>query len=68
MRDYKCMSLLDWVEKYPDSEPIIRKYDEKVGCCLLCHCLFDTIEEIEKTYQTNLQELVDTLVHSFVTD
>lgn len=53
--------LLDLVEQYPETEEIIRLYDKASGTCMLCHCLFDSIEIIESTYDTDLSQMIDEL-------
>lgn len=53
--------LLDLVDQYPETEDIIRKYDKLCGTCMLCHCLFDSIEKIEETYDSNLSQMIDDL-------
>ena len=55
------MTLLEIVEKYPESEDIIRKYDSQVDACLLCEYLFSTINEIEKERTVSLMELLNQL-------
>ena len=45
---YRKWTLLELVEKYPHLEDDIRSYDGPAGLCLLCSCLFDTLETIEK--------------------
>jgi len=57
----KKVAILDWVDTLPETEDIIREYDERVGVCILCKCLFDSIEEIEKKYNVNLQDLFERL-------
>lgn len=57
----KKTTLLDFVDRFPETEGIIREYDEFVGVCLLCKCLFDSIEEIESAYNVDLQEMYNRL-------
>lgn len=54
----KKTSLLDWVDRFPETEDIVRKYDKRVGVCILCSCLFDSIDCIEKTYNVDLSEML----------
>ncbi|MBN2898028.1 MAG: hypothetical protein JXO44_04545 [Clostridia bacterium] len=54
-------SLLDWVDQYPETEEIIREYDEIIGVCILCTCLFDSIEVIENNYNVDLTEMLERL-------
>jgi hypothetical protein len=53
--------LLDLVEKHPESEDIVRQYDQAAGTCMLCHCLFDSIEKIESTYDIDLTQMINEL-------
>lgn len=53
--------LLDLVEKHPESEGIVRQYDQAAGTCMLCHCLFDSIEKIESTYDIDLTQMINEL-------
>lgn len=57
----KDRTLLEWVEQYPETESLIREYDRLVGCCILCKCLFDPINEIESAYKVNLNNLYNRL-------
>lgn len=61
MKFTKDMSPLDVVEACPESEPVFRTYDEKIGKCLLCHCLFDSLETIARDHDLELTELLDQL-------
>jgi uncharacterized protein (DUF2225 family) len=45
------------IEKYPSLENKIRSYDDRAGCCLLCACLFDTLENIEREKNINFNDL-----------
>ena len=44
------MSLLQIVELSPQSEEVFHQYDDEAGCCLLCNNLFDSLEEVARTY------------------
>ncbi|MDD4802735.1 MAG: hypothetical protein PHF24_07330 [Syntrophomonas sp.] len=52
------MSLLEIVEASPRSEEIIRQYDEEAGCCLLCNNLFDSLEDVARTYSLDLTQIL----------
>lgn len=54
----KEMTLLDFVETYPDLEDAIRSYDQEAGVCLLCQALFSTLEEIQATYGIQMHDLI----------
>ncbi|MEQ8201652.1 MAG: hypothetical protein ABRQ24_09580 [Syntrophomonadaceae bacterium] len=52
------MSLLEIVETSPRLEEIIRQYDGEAGCCLLCSNLFDSLEDVARTYSLNLNQIL----------
>lgn len=54
----KKMTLLTFVEIFPSLEDDIRTYDEAAGCCLLCTCLFETLETIEKNKKIDFSKLI----------
>ena len=54
---YRKWTLLELVEKYPHLEDDLRSYDGPAGLCLLCSCLFDTLETIEKEKDICFSEL-----------
>lgn len=51
-------TLLDVVSKWPATEAVFRRYDDKAGVCLCCSCLFDTLEEIAKKYELDLNSIM----------
>lgn len=55
------MSLLEIVETSPRSEEIIRQYDGEAGCCLLCNNLFDSLEDVARTYSLDLNQILANL-------
>ena len=52
------MSLLEIVETNPCSEEIIRQYDGEAGSCLLCNNLFDSLEDVARTYSLELTQIL----------
>lgn len=57
----KEMLVIDLVEKFPATEEVFKKYEEKVGSCIMCSHLFNTLEAVSRDYNLNLQELIDNL-------
>lgn len=57
-RKMKEMTLLEFIEKFPDLEEEVRLYDNAAGCCLLCTCLFDKLIDIELERQIDLTPLI----------
>ena len=53
------MTVLDIVERCPETEEIFSTYDDIVGKCVLCNCLFDTIGILSIEYDINLENLID---------
>ncbi len=61
------MNLLEIVETIPRAEEIIRQYDEEAGCCLLCSNLFDSLEDVARTYSLDLNQILAKLEKSDLT-
>ena len=57
----KEMTPLDVVEQYPETEPVFRTYDGAIGKCLLCHCLFDSLESIAREGELDLETFLSSL-------
>lgn len=57
----KNMIVLDIVEKYPETENVFHEYDIILGKCLLCHCLFDSIEDIAIDCNLNINDIINKL-------
>lgn len=52
------MTVLDVVERHPETEAVFREYDDVIGKCLLCQNLFDSIESISQVYAINSMEMI----------
>lgn len=57
----KNSTILEIVEKYPKSQDFFRSHDEKIGKCLMCNHLFESLEEICKIYNLNLDNFIKDL-------
>ena len=55
------MTLLEIIEKLPDTEKIFRQYEQLTGSCLLCNHLFDSLESVASQYNLALDELLSRL-------
>ncbi len=55
------MVLLDIVSDFPETEKVFHEYDKKIGKCLLCSNLFDTIAKVTIVYDINLQDILKKL-------
>lgn len=55
------MTILEIVERYPQTEAVFKKYDGQVGVCLCCQALFEPIDEMAKRYGLNLHLLMNDL-------
>lgn len=60
----KEMLVVDIVEKFPCTEEVFKKYEEKVGNCIMCSHLFNTLEAVSKDYDLSLEELIKNLEQS----
>ncbi len=52
------MLILDILSACRATEVVFRKYESESGDCLLCHSLFDSLEEAAAKYGLPLQQLL----------
>ncbi|MEA3362024.1 MAG: hypothetical protein U9Q61_01915 [Thermodesulfobacteriota bacterium] len=52
------MLVLDVVSEYPETEAVFKSYDERVGECICCQRLFETVQKVAEIYNLNLAELL----------
>jgi len=52
------MLVLDVVSEYPETEVVFKSYDERVGECICCQRLFETVQKVAEIYNLNLAELL----------
>lgn len=52
------MSLLDIVSSFPQTEAVIKAYDEQAGECLCCAMLFASLAEIAEKYSFDQDRLL----------
>ena len=50
--------ILDIVEKYPESEKFFNEYNDLIGKCLMCSYLFESLDEIAKKEEIEINEFV----------
>ncbi len=55
------MTILDIVDRYPQTEAVFRKYDRQAGVCLCCQALFNSLHETAEKYNLSLEILLDNL-------
>lgn len=55
------MTILEIVDKYPQTESIIRKYDQQAGVCLCCQALFESLRDTAIKFGLNIEKLLDDL-------
>ena len=55
------MTVLDIVSEYPETEAVFRSYDERVGECICCQRLFETVQQVAEKYNLDLAELLEKL-------
>ncbi|MGM0396790.1 MAG: hypothetical protein ACQEP4_07010 [Bacillota bacterium] len=53
--------ILDIVSDYPQTEDVFKPYDEKIGKCVMCNHLFETVEEFAEMYGLDIEELLSRL-------
>lgn len=55
------MTILEIVERYPQTEAVFRTYDQQAGVCLCCESLFEPLHETAKKFGLNLEKLLSDL-------
>jgi len=55
------MTVLEVIDRYRETEPVFRKYDEQAGICICCQALFETIGEMAEKYRLNLDQILKDL-------
>jgi len=55
------MTVLDIVDRYPQTEKVFRKYDREAGVCLCCQALFESLRGMAEKYDLNLEMLLEGL-------
>jgi hypothetical protein len=48
------MTVLDVVSQYRSTEAVFHRYDSRVGKCICCTCLFETIGDVAREYDIDL--------------
>ena len=54
----KDMKIIDIVSEYPEKEEVFKPYDQIIGKCVMCHHLFETVEEFCSMYGLDETELL----------
>ena len=55
------MTVLDIVSAHPETEAVFKFYDERVGECICCQSLFETLQQVGEKYKLDLSELLGKL-------
>jgi len=55
------MTVLEVINRYPDTESVFKKYDEQAGVCICCQSLFETLKDVSKKYDIDLDQLMTEL-------
>ena len=58
------MTLVEVLSQHRQTEEVFRRYEGEAKGCLLCHALFDTLEEVAAKYDLNLDRLMHDLEES----
>lgn len=54
----KNITILDLVNKYPETIPVFTEYDEKFSTCICCNSLFDSLEAAALKNSLDLETLL----------
>jgi hypothetical protein len=52
------MTILEVILQFRQTEQVFRRYDAAAGVCLCCQALFDSLEELARKYDLDLQSLL----------
>jgi hypothetical protein len=55
------MTLIEVLHQHRQTEAVFRRYEGEAQGCLLCHALFDTLEEAAAKYGLDLTRLLNDL-------
>ncbi len=55
------MTLLEVIDRFRQTEDVLRKYDEEAGVCLCCEALFESLGETAEKYGLDLDRLISEL-------
>jgi len=64
MKDHRItpnMTVLEVIDRYPDTESVFKKYNEQAGVCICCQSLFEPIGEVAEKYRLDLNQLLSEL-------
>jgi hypothetical protein len=62
------MTVLEVMERHPQTEAVFRRYDQQAGVCLCCQALFEPLGEMAERYNLNLKRLLDDLHNALRSD
>ena len=52
------MTVLEIVTDHPETEVVFKSYDERVGECICCQRLFETVQQVAEKYKLDLAEFL----------
>ncbi|NOQ41956.1 MAG: DUF1858 domain-containing protein [Desulfuromusa sp.] len=52
------MTVLEIVTEHPETEVVFKSYDERVGECICCQRLFETVQQVAERYRLDLAEFL----------
>ena len=55
------MTVLDVISKHRETEAVFRQYDEEAGECICCQALFESIKNVAKKYDLDMEKFMNDL-------
>ncbi len=52
------MTVLDVISKHRETEAVFRQYDEEAGECICCQALFESIKNVAKKYDLDMEKFM----------
>ena len=55
---YPDMTVLDIISRHRRTEAVFKSYDDQAGECICCQALFESVRDVAKKYNLDLDKLL----------
>jgi hypothetical protein len=55
------MTILEIVHRHGQTHDVFKQYDKKIGQCLMCIALFESLSTVSERFGLNLEKLLEEL-------
>lgn len=60
------MTVLDVISNWRGTEAVFNGYDEIAGECVCCNALFDTVRQMSRRYELDLDDVISELKNAII--